>query len=123
MANVDWPTDLPNVEIQSWAIEPAPLTVRSEMESGPARVRRISTQRNDTITVSWTLSRVQFAQFRTFFQTSLKHGVEWFNMPLFAGVTPDGACNNLEEARFIGQWKASAINANYIRVSAELEVR
>ena len=125
MATVDWPADLPDPEVSSWALEPAPLTIRSEMEAGPARVRRISQQRNDTIAASWVFSRAQFGQFRAWFILQAQHGAAWFNVDLFAGRSGAdlGKCQVTEEARFIGQWKASALSNQYIRVTAELEVR
>jgi hypothetical protein len=91
------------------------------MEAGAARVRRISTQRNDKVGVRFVFPRQQFADFRTWYKTSALDGAEWITMPLFTGQ--DGNCEKTDSVRFIGQWTASALNERYIAVTAELEVR
>ena len=118
---VAWPTDYPKPLIRGWGLEPAPLTLRSEMESGAARVRRISTQRNDKVTVQFSFSRINFHNFRVWYSGTARDGAEWIDMPIFVGQDFD--CSTTEKVRFIGQWTASAVNANRITVSAELEVR
>ena len=118
---VAWPNDYPKPLISGWGLEPAPLTVRSDMESGAARVRRISKQRNDKVSVQFAFTRQGFADFRTWYAATARNGVEWINMPVFTGQ--DGNCQQTETVRFIGQWSASALSDKYIRLTAEIEVR
>ena len=118
-----WPADFPDPEVNGWGLSPAPLTVRSDMEAGAARVRRVSTQRNDTVQASWVFTIAQFAEFRTWFEseTGAKHGVEWITMRVQAGQSPE--CARDDNVRFIGAWQAGAVTARHVRVQATLEVR
>ena len=125
MAIVNWPADLPDPESSAWKLNPAPLTIRSEMEAGAARVRRISAQRHDMVQVSWTFTLEQFGKFRDWYSNSIEDGAAWFDIDLYTGLSGAnaGKCEVKESARFVGQWEATAVANKYIRVAAELEVR
>jgi hypothetical protein len=120
-----WPGTLPSALVAGWGLRPAAHTVRSEMESGAARVRRVSTSRADTVAAAWIMSRTQFSAFRAWYESAAggNWGAAWFTVPLQAGQDAGGAPTTTETARFVGQWDAQAIDAFYIRVTAELEVR
>ena len=118
---VQWPAGFPDPLIDGWGVQPAPLTIRSEMESGAARQRRVSTQRNDTVEAQFIFTRQQFADFRTWYSATALDGAEWILMTLFTGQA--GGCGTEQQTRFIGQWSATARSSNVITLSAQLEVR
>lgn len=129
---IDWVQyKLPCPEIESFSLEPAPHTLRTEMETGAARVRVISRARNDRVDVSFTFTRAEFAGFRELFETegagNAAFGAGWFKIPMFIGrVMPDGSVpdTTYERCRFIGQWKAAPAekSGKYFRVTCKLEI-
>lgn len=117
----DWPTTFPSPLVSRWSLQPAPLTIRSEMEAGADRVRRVSQQRNDRVGATWVMSLAQFAEFRTWFSSEALDGAAWFNIALQTGQS--ALCEESASARFVGSWTANALNSKYIQVTATLEVR
>lgn len=120
-----WPGTLPAPIVNGWGLEPADHLARSSMESGADRVRRTSTARADKVGVQWVMTRVQFAAFRSWFESSTgaNYGADWFTIGLQAGQDAGGACTTTETARFAGNWSAAPIDPFLIRVSGTLEVR
>lgn len=119
-----WPTTLPNPTESGYSLRPESQTIRTDMEVGPARMRRITSARNDSIALSWFMSNSQFTTFRAWFEngtTGLAGGVGWFTgMPLKAG---DGIQTTLE-CRFTGPYEATTVPGGMAwTVSATVEVR
>lgn len=116
-----WPATLPDPLLGGYGFTPLDQTIRTDMEVGSPRVRRRTNARVDTVSVSWTFTAAQMAEFRTFFDdntTGLAGGVAWVTINLDVGEGAFQSC----EARFIGPWQATR-NAQYWNVSARLEVR
>ena len=117
-----WPGTLPAAPLANGGgLEPVPQSVRTDMEFGAARSRRISKARNDKVSVSWNLSDAQMDIFRTWFENDSEAagGSAWFTISLRIGDT--GATS--QEARFIGAFRAQPVGAQRWLVSATLEVR
>lgn len=120
-----WPNTLPNPSQDGYTLKPETQTIRTDMEVGPARVRRITTVRNDTVNLSWFMTNAQFDTFRTWFEdsaTGLSGGVGWFTgMPLKVG----GGIQTTLECRFNGgTYEASIVPGDMAwTVSGMLEVR
>jgi hypothetical protein len=106
-----WPTTLPAPKKEGYSLRPFDQTLRTDMEVGPARVRRTTTVRNDTITLSWVMTDAQFLAFRSWFEngsTGLAGGVEWFTGLELA--TGSGIQTSLE-CRFVGTYEATLMQS------------
>lgn len=112
-----WPSTLPAPLIDGYSVNPLDQTIRTDMESGAARVRRRTFARNDLVDVALVLSAAEFAAFRAWFDNDAAGGSAWFDMPIDIG---DGMTT--KEVRFKGAWKAQRLQLCW-RVTAQLEVR
>jgi hypothetical protein len=75
MANDVWPSTLPQKPLVDGYGEDFPEnTIRTEMEVGPAKLRRRSTAAPKKITISFLMTQIQVATFETFFNTTLSSG-------------------------------------------------
>lgn len=111
---VNFPTTLPNPVTDGYTEEPETQIMRTEMERGAIRTRRISRSIVDMKTVSWKFTDAQYTAFRTWFFDTAKGGVEWINLRLNS--------DSLVTARFASNWKASILPGRNWIVSATLEV-
>lgn len=116
-----WPSTLPAPLLAGYQLQPAPQSLRTDMEAGAARSRRRSYSRNDIISASWSMTDTQYAAFRTWFEsdTEAAGGSAWFYISLWVGDT--GATS--QEARFVSEPQAALIGHAMWSVSAQLEVR
>lgn len=119
-----WPTTLPAQVKTGYSLKPVDQTIRTEMEVGPRKTRRVSTARNDSITLSWFMSDAQFLAFRAWFddgETGIAGGAGWFTgLPLDVG---SGIQTTLE-CRFTGIYEAALVpGAQAWKVSGNIEVR
>jgi len=77
MATQSWPAGLPNFEepLRSEYTETVGSTKkRSQMEVGPAKVRRRSTAHVDQMTLGYYMTESEVSTFETFYNTTLKNG-------------------------------------------------
>lgn len=118
-----FPATLPAGSIDGYKLNPNVATVRTEMESGAARVRLRSKARVDQIAVTWVFEASEFATFRDWWEsdTGANYGLSWFTVPLLTAV--DNGELETATARFVGPWQASLTEPRIARVSATLEVR
>lgn len=116
-----WPTTLPAPKLSGYQLQPAPQSLRTDMESGAARSRRRSYARNDRVGVSWLMTDAEFAAFRIWFEsdTEAAGGSAWFYISLWVGGT--GATS--QEAQFIDDYQAVLADHAKWSVTAQLEVR
>jgi hypothetical protein len=116
-----WPASLPNPIIDSYQLSPSDAPLRTEMEFGAARARRLTFARNDRVNAAWKFTDAQMDIFRTWFDDAAEAagGSAWFTISLPVGNT--GLTS--QEARFVGLYKASLLPGLNWSVSAELEVR
>ena len=63
-----WPSTLPAPQRPGYEIEPVHPSLRTGMEVGAARSRRITRARNDQVSVAWSLTDAQMAIFRDWFE-------------------------------------------------------
>jgi len=110
--------------IDGYSLSHAPHVIRSDMESGPARVRRTSVMRNDRLSVRWALTAAEFWTFREWFVSSAgaNYGAAWFTISLQTGQASDGSLST-EAARFAGPWTATMNQQGQWVVRADLEVQ
>src|SRR5690606_30510317 len=75
MANAVWPSTLPTEPFVRSFRESLPKnTIRTQMEVGPAKVRRRSTARVKTISFILPIPRADVPTFTTFFEDTLADG-------------------------------------------------
>lgn len=116
-----WDVSLPNPVLSGYALDPVAASLRTDMEIGAARSRRISRARNDRVSVVWKMTDAQLTTFRTWFDNDAQAagGSAWFSVTLAIGT---GGLKSVE-ARFVGSYKAEPLPGLNWQVSATLEVR
>jgi hypothetical protein len=92
-----WPSTLPAPAYDGYALSPVDPGIRTDMESGAARTRTRTKNRNDKINVAWEFSDAQMAIFRTWFDNPAEcaYGSAWFSTLLSAppGWSPNPAAS------------------------------
>lgn len=72
MANPTWPSTLPEPVLDSISYSPWQNTIRSQMDSGPPKMRRRFTAAGEDVTVVLILTPAQKDALDTFIRTTLK---------------------------------------------------
>jgi hypothetical protein len=110
-----WPPSLPDyVLIDGYSESPPANTIRTEMDVGPAKMRRRSTAAPRPFSITQFMNTTQLATFDTFFNTTLNSGSErfdWVHPRTQAAV----------EFRFVEQPNYEAIGGTSWHVSYNLE--
>lgn len=115
MATYTWPAGLPQDFLQDgYSDSPPDVLIRTEMDAGPAKVRRRMTSNVRPITASITVTSAQLDTFESFFNTTLSGGVSRFNYthPVHGAV----------EMRFSGVPSYAKIGGDRWRIDMALEV-
>jgi hypothetical protein len=86
MATPTFPTTLPEPSTDSYSFKPVNGLVRTEMDSGYARVRRRFTQTPTEIEVNFKFTLTQLGIFEKFFEQDLLGGASWFYINLYNGT-------------------------------------
>jgi hypothetical protein len=114
---VSFPTTLPNVKMSSYSFAPVNSNIRTEMDSGMAKVRRRFLAAPTDFNVTWELSMAELGIFEKFYQNDVLSGSVWFNISLVNGVG-----QTVYAARFKEPYKVSTTNREYLwAVTATLE--
>lgn len=116
-----WPATLPNPLLSGHELETTDSTARTDMEGGPARVRRRSTAAPDHITLRFQFDEAQMAIFRDFWENDFLNGAAWCDVPLKDGRAPGPALHACRP--LAGKFKASPISQTYWLVEFQVEVR
>ncbi len=116
-----WPSTLPNPSFDGYSVEAGDPTIRTDMDSGPARVRRRFTAAPDRVGLKFVMTEAQMSAFRTFWDGDAMQGAAWFDMTLrdgrMAGVVSKAIRPN--PAAF----KAEMLGAGVWSVTFSAEVR
>lgn len=117
-----FPTTLPLPNYDGYTLDPEDNIVRTQMESGLARVRRRSRARRRKLKLTWEFTDAEFYVFEQWVDSPFgtNGGVEWFTIDVAMG---DGLKNY--ECRFQAQppWSATLQEGMYWTVTATLELR
>jgi hypothetical protein len=62
-----WPDTLPGIIEPGFSLSPAEQSVRTDMEVGPRRLRRISKARADSVTLAWKMTDTEMEAFRVWY--------------------------------------------------------
>lgn len=118
--SASWPSSLPMPTLDGYSIKPKSRTVRTDMESGPARVRRRFRRVPTVIQVAYIFDQAEFQTFEYWFENTLNGGAEWF-----AGPAANGAGITTVQCRFIdseGPYEARPLGGGLWSVTAAMEV-
>ena len=63
-----WPDTLPTPSSPGFGLTPAEQVIRTDMETGFARVRRLTFARQDLVDVKWTFTDAEMAAFRAWYE-------------------------------------------------------
>ncbi|ARQ46670.1 hypothetical protein [Oxalobacter formigenes] len=116
MANI--PKMIPACAVDGYKISPQNATVRTEMETGPARQRRLSASMPTQLSVKWIMQRLEFKVFEAWFKHTIFDGTAWFVMEVDNGM---GMTET--DCRFVGPYTVELAAKGIYNVSATLEVR
>ena len=108
---------LPKLERSNKNVSVAPKVIRTQFETGPVRVRRISSKDDISVTGSVVLTSAQLAQYWTFFEGEANHGADWFQMPMITTGTVQTHTVRIQSHSIV------PIGLGHHRVSLNLEVR
>ncbi|MEW6314126.1 MAG: hypothetical protein AB1513_08830 [Pseudomonadota bacterium] len=115
----DFPATLPLYNVAGYKGEPQDATVRTDMESGQARVRLRSSAPPEHYSVTWWFTEAEMQTFIAFFETTISFGSAWFNISMRDGL---GGLNT-RSVRFIGPYHKQLASKVHWEVTAKLEVR
>jgi hypothetical protein len=118
-----YPTTLPQPTASGYSVKPVDQTLRTDLEKGAARVRRITAARLDKISFTLIFSTNQLQTFRSWFDSAngAAGGAAWFSMSLSLG---NGAGLTTETVRFVNPPSFSKAGGGLVWTAAvEVEAR
>lgn len=117
---IEYPSEqLPCPLREGYGFQAVSPMLRSDLQSGRARQRRLFTSVPTMAAVSWIFSDVQAQVFEAWFEDALKSGTAWFECPL---KTPEGIREYV--ARFTDIYKGPVlVGKSHWKFTAELELR
>lgn len=118
-----WPTTLPPPLFSGYELQSGSQTIRTDMESGAARVRRRQTAAPDTAGLRFLLTEAQMQIFRAFWDSAsgFSGGAAWVVVPIRDGRTSGVA--NKECRPLTGDYKAALVSASAWSVEFKVEIR
>jgi hypothetical protein len=112
----NWPAGLPASPLLDSFKEKAEDTViRTEMEQGPAKLRRRTTAGVRTLSASFLVSKAQVVTLEDFYLTTLQGG----SLPFTFTHPRSGASVS---CRFVKPPEYAGSNGNYFKASVDLEI-
>lgn len=115
---IQYPEGLPLPLREGYGFTPRSATLRTDMQSGRARKRRVYASVPTVTPIRWLLDSVQAQQFEAWYEDALGGGVEWFEMSL---KTPQGL--HLYKARFVDAYSGPGlVGVDHWEFSAEIEL-
>lgn len=116
---ISWPSSLPAASLSGYQFGPDSTTIKTDMDSGPPRVRRRYTSANTAIQASWTFDQLQMAIFEAWWVQQAQSGAAWFLIDLRNGL----GRQSMEARVPSGTYTAEFAGKGMWRVTAQLEVR
>lgn len=112
-----WPGFFPLPKLATYQTSNDNAVLRSQMEGGPARQRRVFTQVPAQYRATFIFDNVSYTAFRGFWKFTLNEGADFFEiqLDLDIGLTT-------ESARFIQPYTARKISNSHWSVDGILEV-
>ena len=113
-----FPATLPAPLIDGYSGTQDQAFIRTDMEAGSQRQRQRFSAANTQMSISWLFTAAQMATFKTFFDTTINRGSDWFTYTLDLG-----AGDISYDARFTQPYQFSYVEGDNWRVSGNIEVR
>jgi len=111
-----WPSTLPSTPLLENFQELLPETsIRTDMDTGPAKLRQRTTAAVGSLMVSYLLSKVQTATLDAFYETTLFGGAGAFDYT-------HPRTGNTVSCRFVSAPQYAPANGNYFKVMLTLEI-
>lgn len=111
-----WPSNL-RAPVVGYGVKPVAAFIRTDMEAGAPRQRKRFTAVPHNLSLSWRFTAAQMADFRTFFNTTINRGTDWFTMTLDAG---SGLTSY--DVRFVAPYESTLLSGVNWAVSGQVEV-
>ena len=112
-----WPSTLSQPLLAGYSNEPATAFVRTNMEAGFARQRKMFSAVPYKFPAQWKFTQAQMVIFKDFYQNTINSGTDFFTMTIDIG---DGLATY--DVRFVEGYKADGSNGVGWFVSGQLEV-
>lgn len=116
-----WPSSLPVPKFSGYDLQTTDPTARTDMESGPARVRRRYTAAPDHVSLGFILDETQMATFRALWESDFQNGAAWVFVPIKDGRSV--GVSNKEVRPLTGSFKSAPVSATHWSVEFQVEVR
>lgn len=117
MADIDWPSTLPDPNIQ-FNTTAGFNNQRLLMDSNRVRQYPQFTTGLERVKIRWQMNQDQLRIFKDFYLNVLNQGVEWFNLNI---PNPDGFTLTNTEVRFLGRYTEQILSYNNWSVNADIE--
>ena len=117
----EWPATLPQPRANGYGMQPKARFSSTDMDSGPTRNRRRSTNAPTAVTVKWRFTHTQMATFEAFIEYDINAGAAPFTVGLVNGMGV-----NTVQAKFTGDppyQTAISDSRAWFDVTATLQVR
>lgn len=82
---ISFPSTLPAPLIDGYGFDPESPLVKTDMDAGPARVRRRFTSRPTQYKAAWIFTQQELATFEAWFDLNAMSGAAWFSTPAWNG--------------------------------------
>ena len=110
-----FPASLPRPS--GYKLKPQSAFIRTDMEKGPARQRKLTDSPPTLIPIRWNMTQAQFQVFENFYDTTLVGGNDWFTIDLYNGMGYTSY-----SARFSAVFEADYKGFDNWVITSELEV-
>ena len=117
---MSWPASLPSATVSGFDLETTSACVRTDMESGTARMRRRFTATPDNITLCYVFKPEEMVTFRAFWRGEFNFGAAWVDIPLKTGTSAGMETKSCRVPS--GTFHATLAGVNWI-VELQVEVR
>lgn len=114
-----WPSTLPAPALTGYQFAPDTTTIKTDMDSGPARVRRRFTSASTQYQATWILNAIQLATFESWFVLDALSGAAWFTVNQWNGLGRGTMTARISS----GTYTAALVAPAVWQVTAALEVR
>ena len=117
-----WPSNFPLPLLSGYGIEAGSNVSRTDMETGPARVRRRGSAAPDAITLRYVLTAAQMVIFRALWDSvsDFNYGANWMSLTVKTGRS---AVPEVKQCRPTSPFKASLASPTLWLVEIPVEVR
>lgn len=82
---MEWPAGLPEPLLRGYSWSYRLPVIRTQMDTGPSRTSRTSTEYENVFTIRFVMDDLQFSTFQSFYDKTANTGADWVTIPLNSG--------------------------------------